>query len=292
MEWTGLDRHSCFDLNVWYCSIWRFYDHYLNRFLSPDTIIPSAADPQSWDRYSYANNNPIKFKDPSGHRVCESRDGYECDPKIAHLWDRADKILHKYGGKNDLEAMVKIINTAASLYRTYDEMIPALSGVFIGIESSNPGSLYNAAFHNTGCSGMGRDPGDCPTNDEPGESFKDSGFHRDFQDGHNQLFHYWAYLTTTASAQTSLPFVDHLAGLLVGGFGNVFHEIIAQDDQSTWQDYGLAASGMETGLYVGMDLIPPSQLGNYIRNDLGPGGHGGYGLVQLSVDLVPLQGNR
>ena len=45
----------------------RYYDAILGRFISADTIVPSATDPQALNRYSYARNNPILFNDPSGH---------------------------------------------------------------------------------------------------------------------------------------------------------------------------------------------------------------------------------
>jgi RHS repeat-associated protein len=45
----------------------RWYDCYLNRFLSPDSIIPDPYNPLDYDRYSYARNNPIRYSDPSGH---------------------------------------------------------------------------------------------------------------------------------------------------------------------------------------------------------------------------------
>jgi RHS repeat-associated protein len=45
----------------------RFYDFYLGRFLSPDTIIPEPTNPQSFNRYSYVNNRPLVAIDPSGH---------------------------------------------------------------------------------------------------------------------------------------------------------------------------------------------------------------------------------
>ena len=33
-----------------------------------DTIIPERLQgTQAWDRYAYANNNPVKYNDPSGH---------------------------------------------------------------------------------------------------------------------------------------------------------------------------------------------------------------------------------
>ncbi len=55
----------------------RFYDPRLGRFAQADTIVPNAADPQSWNRYSYVQNNPLRYKDPTGHYQCEDAD--ECD---------------------------------------------------------------------------------------------------------------------------------------------------------------------------------------------------------------------
>lgn len=45
----------------------RYYDAQLGRFISADTIVPSAGNPQSLNRYSYALNNPVRYTDPSGH---------------------------------------------------------------------------------------------------------------------------------------------------------------------------------------------------------------------------------
>jgi len=45
----------------------RGYSPKLGRFLSPDTIVPSYANPQSLNRYSYVYNAPINYIDPSGH---------------------------------------------------------------------------------------------------------------------------------------------------------------------------------------------------------------------------------
>ena len=48
--------------------------------LSPDTIVPDPKNPQSLNRYSYALNNPIGNRDPSGHATCNSADG-ACQPE-------------------------------------------------------------------------------------------------------------------------------------------------------------------------------------------------------------------
>jgi hypothetical protein len=55
---------------------------YINRFIQPDSIIPGATNPQNFNRYSYVGNNPIGFKDPSGHKRCsDSEDHASCRAK-------------------------------------------------------------------------------------------------------------------------------------------------------------------------------------------------------------------
>jgi RHS repeat-associated protein len=45
----------------------RYYDPNLGRFTQPDDIIPDLANPQSYNRYSYVMNNPLRYTDPTGH---------------------------------------------------------------------------------------------------------------------------------------------------------------------------------------------------------------------------------
>jgi RHS repeat-associated protein len=45
----------------------RVYDPLLGRFLSPDPNIQAATDVQSYNRYSYVLNNPLRFTDPTGY---------------------------------------------------------------------------------------------------------------------------------------------------------------------------------------------------------------------------------
>jgi RHS repeat-associated protein len=47
----------------------RFYDAYLNRFLSPDPYVPESQGVLAFDRYAYSSNNPIRYSDPSGHSI-------------------------------------------------------------------------------------------------------------------------------------------------------------------------------------------------------------------------------
>lgn len=60
----------------------RYYVPNTNRFLTPDSIIPQPTDPQSYNRYSYARNNPLKYVDPTGHYYADlpNLNGLQGDP--------------------------------------------------------------------------------------------------------------------------------------------------------------------------------------------------------------------
>jgi RHS repeat-associated protein len=47
----------------------RLYDPVVGRFLSPDPFISDPSFSQSYNRYSYALNNPLKFTDPTGEKL-------------------------------------------------------------------------------------------------------------------------------------------------------------------------------------------------------------------------------
>jgi len=44
----------------------RLYDPVVGRFFSPDNYVQLPDNPQSYNRYSYCLNNPLKYTDPSG----------------------------------------------------------------------------------------------------------------------------------------------------------------------------------------------------------------------------------
>lgn len=47
----------------------RLYDPIIGRFLSADTVIQFPETTQGYNRYTYVNNNPLSFTDPSGHFI-------------------------------------------------------------------------------------------------------------------------------------------------------------------------------------------------------------------------------
>jgi len=49
----------------------RYYHAGLGRFVSADTIVPEAGNPQDFNRYAYVRNNPLRYVDPTGHVLVE-----------------------------------------------------------------------------------------------------------------------------------------------------------------------------------------------------------------------------
>ena len=45
----------------------RHYDPEIGRFVTADTVIDGELSTQGWNRFSYVHNNPIRYKDPTGH---------------------------------------------------------------------------------------------------------------------------------------------------------------------------------------------------------------------------------
>ncbi len=74
----------------------RYYDHARNletgygRFLSPDKLSGHVEDPQSWNRYTYTRNNPLKYVDPDGN-------GTMLAEALAGAFERAGAALQSAG---------------------------------------------------------------------------------------------------------------------------------------------------------------------------------------------------
>jgi RHS repeat-associated protein len=68
----------------------RYYASSLGRFISADTIVPGAGNPQAFNRFAYGLNNPVKYNDPTGH--CANS-----DPNKAWCENIVDYIHNLYG---------------------------------------------------------------------------------------------------------------------------------------------------------------------------------------------------
>jgi RHS repeat-associated protein len=70
--WTGArEKYTGQSMDWWgrYYYGARYYDQEIGRFTQADTIVPRPLDGQTFNRYSYAGNNPYKYNDPTGHSI-------------------------------------------------------------------------------------------------------------------------------------------------------------------------------------------------------------------------------
>jgi hypothetical protein len=162
--------------------------------------------------------------------------------------------------------MASIVDLGATLFNTYDELIPVLTDVFLGVEESNAFTVLHAykVPESEFCSIVGRF---CEDDDEKG-FFLDDGFYWMYQDGDNQPYHFWTYLSTAANTEGS----TYLSGMVVGTIANALHETVVYDDPKSrsWQDFALGQEGISIGLLINWGVLPPDRLGDYLRTSLAP----------------------
>jgi RHS repeat-associated protein len=98
--YTGQRRDST---NLMYYQS-RYYDPLVGRFTQADTIVPDAATPAAFNRYSYVINNPLKYVDPTGH--CYGLpDGESVDRCVAGFQAARESVIEIYmGGSRGVSA--------------------------------------------------------------------------------------------------------------------------------------------------------------------------------------------
>jgi len=99
----------------------RLYDPAVGRFAQADTLVPETGNPQSFNRYSYTYNNPIKYCDPLGHCAISS-DG-KPDPSDQKCWGILINLQDEYG--------ITIVNHE----RWTTDSLSWLSDVFLNYEN-------------------------------------------------------------------------------------------------------------------------------------------------------------
>jgi RHS repeat-associated protein len=72
----------------------RYYRNTWGRFASVDPVSGWASDPQSWNRYAYARNNPLRYVDPSGLSYWTCTDGCFW---VHETWENFSTLMEQYG---------------------------------------------------------------------------------------------------------------------------------------------------------------------------------------------------
>ncbi len=100
--------------NLYYYSA-RYYDSELRQFTQPDTIIPKYYDPQSLNRFSYVENNPYKYTDPTGHYVETAVDVISLGVSISDLRHNSKSVMNWVALGADLASIALPFVTSGGL---------------------------------------------------------------------------------------------------------------------------------------------------------------------------------
>ena len=100
----------------------RYYDPQLGRFTKPDIVVPNPANGQDFNRYTYVNNNPVNYNDPTGHI-------YE-NPDDSYSQETADKAIREHNRQK----------SEAASQAEVDAM---------GVSASDLNDFFNPAHHAT-----------------------------------------------------------------------------------------------------------------------------------------------
>jgi RHS repeat-associated protein len=142
-KFTGKERDSETGLDWWSS---RYISSAQGRFTSPDPIGKSGADPsdpQSWNQYAYARNNPLRYTDPDGfkYRVCQvGSDGKEtnCTEGDNQLSDKSFDQYKKNSGGN-------LVFTNGNIYSVNQDGSRTLSGTYIQTDVDIDNPFFGAA---------------------------------------------------------------------------------------------------------------------------------------------------
>jgi RHS repeat-associated protein len=115
-KFTGKERDAESGLDYFGA---RYYGSGMGRFMSADPLMASAhaSDPQSWNRYAYTFNNPLRYIDPDGMEVpksCSTDPKCKIVVKLNIIYDKSVKWSDKE--KKELEA--KYLEKAKKDYGT------------------------------------------------------------------------------------------------------------------------------------------------------------------------------
>ncbi len=101
-QFTGYENDT--ETNLDY-AVARFYNSKLGRYTTADPALASVVPehPTSFNRYTYVENNPLKYTDPFGLYICTAS-STECDQFKTALdaaRDNLKKIKRDYGADSD-----------------------------------------------------------------------------------------------------------------------------------------------------------------------------------------------
>jgi hypothetical protein len=113
------------------------YDPVLGRFLSPDPYISDPSFSQSYNRYSYCLNNPLKYSDPSGDNIAFSWLGNWLIGGLDRWINKGDSFKQAFSFRNNPFIFTANFNTGNYQISNYQVDASKVAGINAGVVVNN-----------------------------------------------------------------------------------------------------------------------------------------------------------
>jgi RHS repeat-associated protein len=198
----------------------RYYDPALGRFVQADTIVPSVAHSQDFNRYSYVRGNPMIYVDPTGHTP-----GLPFLVLAGLLVAGIAEVGYLLVGRRVMKKQLMPV------YNNSNSDAEFLVNVFRSDQVRGETARKRLSWFRLGTS-------EFPTGNMRGD-FKDTGFQPIFQDGGDQVGHFmtavnFGYISVGADPAKSWYVRLAVGHEIVGDnvAGSVFKQILAGDKEA------------------------------------------------------------
>lgn len=186
----------------------RMYDPVVGRFLSPDNYVQDPRNSQSYNRYSYCLNNPLKYTDPSGY-----------------TWGIFKKSWWEKNGRQVIATAASIVVTAAVTVLTGGNIVAAgWAGGFVGGLINSKGDIVQAL--NGGAMGIVGAVASFAVAQGVGALLNKTYVGHTWQSSNAGDGHFSQYLTTNQGMNPTLG--KHLFGNVGNNIGDVFSGVCFQ----------------------------------------------------------------
>jgi len=120
----------------------RYYDPVIGRFVSADTIVPDMSNPQDLNRFSYVRNNPLRYTDPTGHKVDLGCETQGCDLPLdeeLQAESNATQLIHDENFKRKAEFYARCAQGGGAECQTLHEAENILKGLGLALVAPTAG---------------------------------------------------------------------------------------------------------------------------------------------------------
>jgi RHS repeat-associated protein len=150
MKFTGHERdivagdgHTLDDMHA------RYYNASAGRFLEVDPVDGDPRNPQSWNRYSYVQDNPLRFSDPTGRQVAQTIEVGAFTISVVILTVYIEGPSRGVPGKTNGQVLLgSLVDAFRAIRRTVGAMIPGKEPTHLPAPPP-PAALPSTGTHTT-----------------------------------------------------------------------------------------------------------------------------------------------